>query len=252
MADDKKKMPDAEPDITMSDMPVQENATDVNPDLVAAVTAAVMQSPIMKQLEELLNELNEMKDGEEEEDEAKMPPSVAPEAAKFNEPPPVKMEAGMGSGTDTFTPSMVKPKAKENYQMSDETKIKYEALETRLNAVEAENSAIKALNEKIVIQAKQEHAARQYEALKAEGYEVEEDDLKLMANMEVSSQKKHAEIIRKKYKKAPVKGGLQDLVQYARPTGEDVSSANLEAIADFAFQNGLNFEQAKAKYNTSK
>jgi hypothetical protein len=257
MPDDMKKKPVEE--VTMGDDAAPEE--DVNPTLVKAVVAAVMQSPMMKQLEELLNHLQEEEgeEGEEMPEEGmgdKPMPDAKKDAAKFNEPAPVKFEEGGGampSGSNTFMPSS-STKDKKEYAMSDDFKVKYEALEQRVKAAEEKAALVAQMNEKLSRQSREEHAARQYEALKAEGYELDETDLKLMSTMQLESQKQHAEIVRRKYKKAPVNTGLKDLVQYSR-TAETTTETfeDVAKISEWGLANGIfDYNEAKLKYSAAK
>jgi len=218
------------------------------------IVAAVMESAPMKQMSAVLEKLMTLVDALENEpdgDEQPQPQTQekppASEAAKFNEPPPVKFDSSSASGSNTNIPTMVNDK--EQYSRKDEAD---EVVKLRRQVEKLEKDA-----QETALRYRKDNATKLLEKLELEGFIVDKDEeFKLMEHMEEKSQAYHADRIRKywriKEKPSPVDASIElnDAVKYSRtPDGTKgpQSFADVKAFAEKARKQGLTYEEALQK-----
>lgn len=286
--DDKKPSDDTKSD--KADAPKDSDDADGASDpLVAKVLAALMQTDAWKKQEAVTDKLMELIEsmdggaapGGDEQDAgagagAMMPPPdagaqlmpasgpsaapAAPEAAKYNEPPPVRFDAGCASGSNSYVPEMNDEKTKYERPQGDPSKDDAD-FKVRLSRVEAENQRKNAevadlrrqLDEE-KLRYRRDNARNHLDRLEAEGFVVEKDEeFKILEVMTPEAQAKHAERVRKYYKQAPIakSGSVDAAIDASRSAGEKrgpASTTEVRDLADKARIEGLSYDEALKKH----
>lgn len=191
-------------------------------------------------------------------------PATAPavEAAKFNEPPPVRFDAGCASGSNTYVPTMADEKKKyERDDANTAVATPDEDVKVRLSRVEAENARknaeladVKRQLDEAKLRYRRDNARNLLDKLEAEGFVVEKDEeFKILEVMTEEAQAKHAERVRKYYKQAPVAkpGAVDAAIDASRSAGEKRGPSNMQEVRDLAEKarvEGVSYEAALSKH----
>lgn len=239
--------------------------------MVDEIVAKVMESAPMKgvvsAVEKIMSLIQAMEEGhdpnappEQEQDQSMLAPhedqpqpSVTPapqakDAAKYNEPSPVKFDASQASGTNTDTPTM-------KYEKDDEVVIK---LSRKAESQELEIKKLTTELEEVKLRYRRDNANMLLEKCEVDGILLDkEEEFSLMEFMNVESQAKHIERVRKYWKNkkevTPVDAGLAltEAVKYSR-TNEAAkgpsTAKDVQKIAEKARKEGLNYQDAVDKF----